>query len=76
MTNQKELSVMQIKLMFQDTQVLKGKTFNPTTEQIQSLMTDEGIKALIYENYELYEVRKKLSNELSRARGNNLVNSL
>jgi hypothetical protein len=65
-TNQKELSVRQIRTMLKDAEITMGQPYKPTTKEIVLSLENEQIKTLVYKTFELYSELKKLRAKVKR----------
>ena len=66
MTNQKELTVRQIKTMYKEASLLSGENIYFTTKEILLSLENEDEKELIYKCIEAYKTMKNLKAQIKR----------
>lgn len=76
MTNQKELTVRQIKTMLDKTALETGQPFARTTKEIEFLIKDEKTKEQLYIIYELGLKVRKLRRQIKIQQLKNSTNTL
>ena len=76
MTNQKELSVRQIRTMLNKTLLEAGEPHTRTTKEIELLLKDEKAKEQIYISYALGLEIRKLRRQIKRKQLKNSTNTV
>ena len=76
MTNQKELTVRQIRTMLNKTGVETGRPFYHTTKEITFSLENEQTKELLYECYALCLQHRKLTRQIKMQQLKNSTNTV